>query len=138
MQRAGERTNAVPAAGEVRAELRASDPVSFDAAPARMRRLAADAGVPADRTVESRSPVARHGRHAPVAGAGPRGRAGGRRGRPVGRHGRMRRRHLLARHCVLDGLGPVGGHDHGEPEYLDLATVPARVALLAGLVTRLA
>ena len=37
---------------------------------------------------------------------------------------------------TLDGLGPVGGGDHGEAEYLDLTTVPARVALLAGLVAR--
>ncbi|WP_401000277.1 M20/M25/M40 family metallo-hydrolase [Agromyces sp. GXQ0307] len=35
---------------------------------------------------------------------------------------------------TLDGLGPVGGGDHGDDEWLDLATVPERVALLAGLV----
>ena len=35
---------------------------------------------------------------------------------------------------VLDGLGPVGGDDHSPDEWVDLATVPQRVALLAGLI----
>ena len=39
---------------------------------------------------------------------------------------------------TLDGLGPVGGGDHGVDEWLDLATVPERVALLAGLVVAVA
>ncbi|GAA3247982.1 M20 family metallopeptidase [Dactylosporangium siamense] len=36
--------------------------------------------------------------------------------------------------AVLDGLGPVGGNDHSSDEWLDLGSVPERVALLAGLV----
>lgn len=39
---------------------------------------------------------------------------------------------------TLDGLGPVGGGDHGVDEWLDLASVPERVALLAGLVVAIA
>lgn len=39
---------------------------------------------------------------------------------------------------VLDGLGPIGGDDHSPAEWLDLASVPERVALLAGLVVRIA
>ncbi|MFE7846681.1 M20 family metallopeptidase [Microbacterium sp. NPDC057407] len=39
---------------------------------------------------------------------------------------------------VLDGLGPVGGDDHAESEWLDLTSVPGRVAMLAGLVIRVA
>lgn len=39
---------------------------------------------------------------------------------------------------VLDGLGPIGGDDHAESEWLDLASVADRVALLAGLVVRIA
>lgn len=35
---------------------------------------------------------------------------------------------------TLDGLGPVGGGDHSENEWLDLASVPARVAMLAALI----
>ncbi|MFE5119272.1 M20/M25/M40 family metallo-hydrolase [Streptomyces sp. NPDC056669] len=38
---------------------------------------------------------------------------------------------------VLDGLGPVGGADHTPEEWLDTATVPERVALLASLITSL-
>ncbi|TYR66085.1 M20 family metallopeptidase [Streptomyces parvus] len=38
---------------------------------------------------------------------------------------------------VLDGLGPVGGADHTPEEWLDTATVPERVALLAALIATL-
>lgn len=40
--------------------------------------------------------------------------------------------------AVLDGLGPIGGDDHAPTEWLDLASVPDRVALLAGLIMRVA
>jgi glutamate carboxypeptidase len=35
---------------------------------------------------------------------------------------------------TLDGLGPVGGREHGPEEWLDLGSVVPRVSLLAGLV----
>ncbi len=35
---------------------------------------------------------------------------------------------------VLDGLGPIGGDDHSDKEWIDLDSVPSRVALLAGLI----
>jgi glutamate carboxypeptidase len=38
---------------------------------------------------------------------------------------------------TLDGLGPVGGDDHGPKEWIDLTSVVPRVSLLAGLVSRL-
>ncbi|WP_406360000.1 M20 family metallopeptidase [Streptomyces sp. NBC_00715] len=38
---------------------------------------------------------------------------------------------------VLDGLGPVGGADHTPGEWLDTASVPQRVALLAALIVSL-
>ncbi|MFK0192922.1 M20/M25/M40 family metallo-hydrolase [Kitasatospora sp. NPDC090308] len=38
---------------------------------------------------------------------------------------------------TLDGLGPVGGADHTPEEWLDTASVPTRIALLATLVERL-
>jgi glutamate carboxypeptidase len=38
---------------------------------------------------------------------------------------------------TLDGLGPVGGGDHGPDEWLDVATVPRRVALMAALIVAL-
>jgi glutamate carboxypeptidase len=38
---------------------------------------------------------------------------------------------------TLDGLGPVGGDDHAPGEWIDLASVVPRIALLAGVVSRL-
>jgi glutamate carboxypeptidase len=38
---------------------------------------------------------------------------------------------------TIDGLGPVGGDDHAPAEWLDLTSVAPRVALLAGLISRL-
>lgn len=37
---------------------------------------------------------------------------------------------------VLDGLGPVGGHDHSPREYIEIASIIPRTALLALLVLR--
>jgi glutamate carboxypeptidase len=37
---------------------------------------------------------------------------------------------------VLDGLGPVGGDDHSPDEWVDLASVAPRVAVLAGIIAR--
>jgi len=36
---------------------------------------------------------------------------------------------------TLDGLGPVGGLDHSPLEYIDIASIVPRTALLAGLIT---
>ncbi|MFB7424233.1 MULTISPECIES: M20 family metallopeptidase [Streptomyces] len=38
---------------------------------------------------------------------------------------------------VLDGLGPVGGADHTPQEWLDVTSVPQRIALLADLIASL-
>ncbi|MFD9126106.1 M20/M25/M40 family metallo-hydrolase [Kitasatospora sp. NPDC059571] len=38
---------------------------------------------------------------------------------------------------TLDGLGPIGGADHSPQEWLDTASVPSRIALLAALIERL-
>ncbi|HEX7247690.1 MAG TPA: M20 family metallopeptidase [Actinomycetota bacterium] len=37
---------------------------------------------------------------------------------------------------TIDGLGPIGGDDHAPAEWLDLTSVAPRVALLAGLISR--
>jgi glutamate carboxypeptidase len=37
---------------------------------------------------------------------------------------------------TIDGLGPVGGDDHGPAEWLDLTSVVPRTALLAALISR--
>jgi glutamate carboxypeptidase len=38
---------------------------------------------------------------------------------------------------TLDGLGPIGGDDHGPKEWIDLSSVAPRIALLAGILSRL-
>jgi glutamate carboxypeptidase len=38
---------------------------------------------------------------------------------------------------TLDGLGPVGGDDHGPREWIDLTSVVPRICLLAGIISRL-
>ena len=38
---------------------------------------------------------------------------------------------------VLDGLGPVGGLDHGPDEYIEQASFVPRAALLVGLIQRI-
>jgi glutamate carboxypeptidase len=38
---------------------------------------------------------------------------------------------------VLDGLGPIGGDDHGPEEWIDLDSLVPRTALLAGLIAEL-
>jgi glutamate carboxypeptidase len=38
---------------------------------------------------------------------------------------------------TLDGLGPVGGDDHGPQEWLDLTSVVPRISLVSGLLSRL-
>jgi glutamate carboxypeptidase len=37
---------------------------------------------------------------------------------------------------TLDGLGPIGGDDHGPKEWLDLTSVVPRMSLLSGLLSR--
>ncbi|EQD60265.1 peptidase, M20/M25/M40 family, partial [mine drainage metagenome] len=39
---------------------------------------------------------------------------------------------------VLDALGPVGGGAHTPDEYIEIASVPERGALVAALIARLA
>ena len=36
---------------------------------------------------------------------------------------------------TLDGLGPIGGHDHSPDEYIDIDSWPARCGLLAGVIS---
>ncbi|MEM7127593.1 MAG: M20 family metallopeptidase [Chloroflexota bacterium] len=37
----------------------------------------------------------------------------------------------------LDGLGPIGGLDHGPDEYIDMSSIVPRTALLAGLIMKI-
>jgi glutamate carboxypeptidase len=40
--------------------------------------------------------------------------------------------------AVLDGLGPIGGLDHGPDEYIELSSIVPRTALLARLIMAIA
>jgi len=37
---------------------------------------------------------------------------------------------------TLDGLGPVGGHAHNPGEYIEIASIAPRIALLSGVITQ--
>ncbi|HXV92983.1 MAG TPA: M20/M25/M40 family metallo-hydrolase [Pseudonocardia sp.] len=139
---AGERPNIVASEGELRAEVRAMDTAHFDAAIAALHEISArhcGPGVEATVTVEAPVPP-----WAPTAATEELLAAAVRVGEEVGvdvRHtltGGCGDVNLLGAFCpaALDGLGPVGGRDHGPEEYLDLGSVPPRVALLAGLIAR--
>ena len=39
---------------------------------------------------------------------------------------------------TIDGLGPIGGLDHSPDEYLEVASIVPRTALLAGLLLAIA
>ena len=38
---------------------------------------------------------------------------------------------------TIDGLGPVGGNDHAPGEWIDVTSVVPRMALLAGVISRI-
>jgi glutamate carboxypeptidase len=140
--RAGERANIVAADAVLRAEVRAMHIAHFDSAITALRRLTGGdvgTGVAATMTVEAPVPPwsATTGTEDLLAAAHEVGAQVGVDVRHVttGGCGDV---NLLAAYCstALDGLGPVGGNDHSPQEYLELASVPPRVALLAGLISR--
>jgi glutamate carboxypeptidase len=38
---------------------------------------------------------------------------------------------------TIDGLGPVGGNDHAPGEWIDVTSIVPRMALLAGVISRI-
>ncbi|WP_241488054.1 M20/M25/M40 family metallo-hydrolase [Leucobacter japonicus] len=138
--RAGERTNIVPDLAQLSVEVRATRGEVLDAAIARIRErldhpriagtsasiTAQDACPPLEETAGGR----RLGELA-IEIAGTLGFAPG-----LARTGGVSDGNRVAALGVatLDGLGPVGGGDHTPAEWLDTASVPLRVALLAALV----
>jgi glutamate carboxypeptidase len=136
----GTRANVVPDLCALAVDVRAPTVESFDAAVAEVRRVAADIVVP-DVTVEVQPdpgfpPMERTPGTAELA---ERAKAiaeqvgvtlndastgGGSDASPISGIGVP----------VLDGLGPVGGDDHSPKEWLDVASIPTRMAILAGLI----
>lgn len=138
--RAGDRTNVVPDRALLRVELRAASAEVLDTAMRRIRERAQSpvvAGTAITVTgtdhcppLEETEQIAALGRRA-VAIAATLGFEPG-----LARTGGVSDGNRVAALGVptLDGLGPVGGGDHSPGEWLDLASVPQRIALLAALI----
>ena len=139
----GTRSNVVPERCELHVDLRSPRSETLDEADAEVRRICADTVVP-DVTVE----VHANGWHRPMEkkeGAArlveiARGVASelGFELRDASTGGASDANTTSAAGTpTIDGLGPIGGDDHGPAEWLDLTSVVPRVALLAGIVSRI-
>ena len=135
--RAGHRPNVVADHARLLVDVRSASAATFDAVLAAIHAIAAEPTVPGvTATVAVHQPT-------PPWRTTPEARwlldaartAGRCTGVPVrfAATGGSADANLLARNGlpVLDGLGPVGGDDHSPAEWLDLASVTPRVALLA-------
>ncbi|QKG18857.1 M20/M25/M40 family metallo-hydrolase [Actinomadura verrucosospora] len=141
---AGSAPNVVAASGRLVVDVRADRAEVFDAVIADIRRLAAEHGVPgvaAEVTEHAPMPPWERG-EATARLVGQAVLAGATVGVPVrdAATGGGADANLIAALGVpvLDGLGPVGGCDHAPGEWLDLASVVPRTALLAALIDRVA
>lgn len=140
MLRAGERTNIVPDRAVLHVEARAAEAAVLDGVIERIRARCAEPAVPGARI------VVREIDHCPPMEAGPEALRLGELALEVSeglgfapalaRTGGVSDANRVAALGVptLDGLGPVGGGDHSPVEWLDLSSVPQRVALLATLI----
>jgi glutamate carboxypeptidase len=141
--RGGTRPNVVAADAVLELDLRASTAAAMDAAMASIRAVVAAPAVP-DVTMElvigSWFPPMERLPSTDVLLAGVAGVGAG-LGLEVGAvsTGGASDANLIATLGVpvLDGLGPIGGGMHAPEEHVDIATVPDRVALLAGAILEL-
>ncbi|MFE0347518.1 M20 family metallopeptidase [Streptomyces griseoluteus] len=139
--RSGSRPNIVPAEAELHVEIRSSSAHGLDECRGAVEDLARTPSVPGTRTVvevtdvcppmEDTAPGRRLAETAVRIGAALGLRVG------AAATGGVGDANIIAGTGtpVLDGLGPVGGGDHGPDEWLDVSSVPGRVALLAALIT---
>ena len=141
--RGGTRTNVVPERCDLQIDLRSPELASLEAAEAEIDRICASS------VVEGVSiQVDRHGWHRPMEK-----RDGGARLARIAIDVASELGFSLtdastggasdanttsaAGTPTIDGLGPIGGDDHAPAEWLDLESVVPRIALLAGIITRL-
>jgi glutamate carboxypeptidase len=138
----GTRTNVVAERCELHVDLRSPEAATLDAAAAEIERICAEHVVPDITTT-----IHANGWHRPMEkGEGGARLAGiaaevaselGFSVRDAATGGASDANTTSAAGTpTLDGLGPVGGDDHSPSEWLDLSTIVPRVALLAGIVTR--
>jgi glutamate carboxypeptidase len=141
--RAGHRPNVVAEHARLLVDVRSDDAETFAAVLAAIHAIAAEPTVPGvTATVAVHQPTPPWRTTPEVQWLLDAARtAGGRTGVPVrfAATGGCADANLLARNglAVLDGLGPVGGDDHGPAEWLDLTSVAPRVALLAELASQI-
>jgi glutamate carboxypeptidase len=138
----GTRTNVVAERCELQVDLRAPALETLEEAEAEIERLCADHVVP-DVTTD----VVGHGWHRPMEKKAGAARLVGIAVDLAGELGFELRDAATggasdanttsaAGTPTIDGLGPVGGDDHAPAEWLDLSSVVPRIALLAGLISR--
>ncbi len=140
--RGGTRPNVVAATCEVQLDLRAATSSEFEAASAEVERLLhryAGGGIGVEvRRMAGHPPMEKSPATARLAGlateiAGELGFAL----RDAATGGASDANTTAAAGLPsLDGLGPIGGDDHSADEWLDLASVVPRTALLAALIAR--
>jgi glutamate carboxypeptidase len=141
--RGGSRTNVVADRATLRVEVRAATMAAFDRAMDEVGRIVAAATV--EGATATMSPAHRHPpmeRTAAVAALVAEAQAVARElGFEVGEAATGgagdANTTAAAGLATIDGLAPVGGEAHGPNEWLDLASVVPRTALLAGLLARL-
>ena len=141
--RAGERPNVVPDRAQLVVDVRAAAPSSYDEVLAVIRSLAERAsmeGASVSMSLQAPAPPwapSDDSRDVAEAARAVASRLGVDLGLAL--TGGAADANLLAAEgiAVLDGLGPVGGDDHSQSEWLDLASVVPRVTLLAGLLLEL-
>ncbi|HMQ29259.1 MAG TPA: M20/M25/M40 family metallo-hydrolase, partial [Chloroflexaceae bacterium] len=134
--------NAVPDHATAQVDVRVARPEDMPPVEAAIRAIAAEARVPGTRTSVGGGwgfpPMARTPAIAALAALAKS--CAGELGFSVddAATGGVSYANLLAGYGlpVLDGLGPVGGHDHSPREYIEVASIVPRTALLALLVAR--
>ena len=141
--RGGTRTNVVPERCELHVDLRSPELSSLEAAEAEIGRICARPVVP-DVTIE----LTGNGWHRPMEKQEGGARLAGLAIQVAAELGfelhdsatggaSDANTTSAAGTPTLDGLGPVGGDDHSPAEWVDLSSVVPRVALLAGVISRL-
>ena len=138
----GTRPNVVPAACRYEVDLRAADAAAFDAAWAALEEIVAapipDGTTAILRRVAHHPPMERTAATARLVtlASGIAGQLGFEL-RDAATGGASDANTTAAAGLpTLDGLGPVGGDDHSDDEWLDLASVVPRTVLLASLIDR--
>jgi glutamate carboxypeptidase len=139
----GTRSNVVAARCGLQVDLRSPEEATLEEAEAEVQRICADPVIP-----NVRIDLAEHGWHRPMEkGEGARrlvdiavGAASelGFELRDASTGGASDANTTSSAGTpTIDGLGPVGGDDHGPAEWVDLTSVVPRIALLAAIVSRI-